>query len=464
MSAGAPHAPGAPRGGHSRGQADLARLAGPATVILLLAAYAVLWIVRWPSGDVGGVLGQFLGALGVLCLSLALVLITTLRWVDRWFDGIDRAAIWHRRLAIAGILLVAIHPLIASDDGGSALLPSWEGLSGPLATISLIGLAALGVWSVLPRWRSVLPRPGRALVQQALATTPGRLVQRHWGGYDRWRLVHRTTGLFLLAGALHGLIVGTMFGDPVLRWTYVGICVVGLGFYAYRETVAKLVHSLHDYTVRAVTPIADDLTEITLAPLGPAMRFTPGQFATIYLEARDGWHRHPFSIASAPDEGVIRVAVKALGDYTGQIADLVGPGMPAVIGGPYGRFDRRRGTRRQIWIGAGVGVAPFLSWVRALDDGFDDEVDFYYCATEPAPFADEILAIAAHHPTLRVHLVVSPRDPRLTPDDVLPALEDPHGATVFMCGPKPMLRQFAGAFRAAGVRRSRILHEHFDWR
>ena len=59
----------------------------------------------------------------------------------------------------------------------------------------------------------------------------------------------------------------------------------------------------------------------------------------VYLEAKDGWHRHPFTIASAPHEDVVRVTVKALGDYTSRLQELVEPGMPAVIGGPHGRFS-----------------------------------------------------------------------------------------------------------------------------
>ena len=54
----------------------------------------------------------------------------------------------------------------------------------------------------------------------------------------------------------------------------------------------------------------------------------------VYLEAKDGWHRHPFTISSAPHEDVLRVTVKALGDYTARLQELIEPGMPAVIGGP----------------------------------------------------------------------------------------------------------------------------------
>jgi predicted ferric reductase len=240
---------------------------------------------------------------------------------------------------------------------------------------------------------------------------------------------------------------------------------VGLAFYVYRELLADRFLSLHDYQVAGLRSPGPGLVELALAPVGRAMRFVAGQFAMIYLETKDGWHRHPFTISSAPHEEVVRVTVKALGDYTSQLHELVEPGMPAVIGGPHGRFDRRRGSDRQIWIAAGVGVAPFLSWIRALDGELEEEVDFFYTADGTAPFAGEILAVAERHPSLRVHLVDTSVEGRLTPTRVLEASGEPSAElTVYMCGPQPMLRLFEAELRRAGVRRSRIHREHFDWR
>jgi predicted ferric reductase len=44
----------------------------------------------------------------------------------------------------------------------------------------------------------------------------------------------------------------------------------------------------------------------------------------------------------------VRVTVKALGDYTARMQELVEPGMPAVVGGPHGHFAHWRRTDRQI--------------------------------------------------------------------------------------------------------------------
>jgi predicted ferric reductase len=195
------------------------------------------------------------------------------------------------------------------------------------------------------------------------------------------------------------------------------------------------------------------------------VNFVPGQFAMVYLEAKDGWHRHPFTISSAPREDVIRVTVKALGDYTSRLEQLVEPGMPAVIGGPHGRFNHHKGTGRQVWIAGGVGVAPFLSWLRALDGDLPDRVDFFYSADGEAPFADEIREIAHCHEQLHAHLIDTSSTGRLTPERVLTvAGDDLAGLSVFMCGPREMLRYFQTRLERAGVPARRIHREHFDWR
>jgi predicted ferric reductase len=437
-----------------------ARDVGPATVGTLAVGQAILWTVAQPAGEpAGSYAGQLLGAESILLLSIGLVLISTLPWVEEWFDGIDRAAIWHRRVAITGLFLLLPHILLSSNPKGTAL-------GGPLAVVGAVGMVALALWAILPRWRSVVPGPLRGIIVAARDAPGIRDVRGVFGGYERWRALHRTTGLFVAAAFLHGLLDGTPFGDaPVLRWSYVAVGAIGLGFYVYRELLARHFQSLHDYQVATVREIEPGLVEVALKPLGRGVDFVPGQFAIIYLEAKDGWHRHPFTISSAPHEGLLRVTVKALGDYTARLSELIEPGMPAVVGGPHGRFSHEKGTDHQVWIAGGIGVAPFLSWLRALDGHLPREVDFFYSAEGEAPFAQEIRAIADRYPTLRAHLIDTGIDGRLTAARVLAATDGDLGdLSVFMCGPQGMLRSFQIQLREAGVPARRIHREYFDWR
>jgi predicted ferric reductase len=440
----------------------LRRRIGPASIVLLVVADGILWAVARPPGEsTPSFVGQALGAEAMLLLSVGLVLISTLPWVESWFDGIDRAAIWHRRVAITGLALLVPHALLATNPDGTAL-------GGPLGAIGLIGLGALVAWSILPRWRSVVPRRLRGLVA-VLRRQPGvGLLQTLLGGYERWRALHRTTGVFVAAGFVHGALDATPFGpSPTLRYSYLITGGIGLAFYVYRELLARFFSSLHDYQVATVSGVGPGLVEIALVPIGRPMEFAPGQFAMLFLEAKDGWHRHPFTLASSPRERTLRIVVKALGDYTSRLPELVVPGMPAVIGGPYGRFSHLKGTHRQVWIAGGVGVTPFLSWLRHLDhETGDAQVDFFYTTSDgAAPFAEEIEEIASRHESLRAHLVDSSVEGRLTADRVLATVGgDPRSLSAFLCGPEPLVRGFQTQLRRAGVPARNIHREHFDWR
>ena len=89
---------------------------GPVAILALVAGYAAMWLAARPAGQPAvSYAGQFLGAEAVLLLSIGLVLISTLPWVETWFDGIDHAAIWHRRVALSGVILLVPHFLLSAN-------------------------------------------------------------------------------------------------------------------------------------------------------------------------------------------------------------------------------------------------------------------------------------------------------------------------------------------------------------
>ena len=73
------------------------------------------------------------------------------------------------------------------------------------------------------------------------------------------------------------------------------------------------------------------------------------------------------------------------------------------------------------WIAGGIGMTPFMSWIRSLDGAFDRDVDFCYSVRGPADavYRDEIEHAAQKHPSLRLHLVLSDVEGPLTADAVL---------------------------------------------
>jgi predicted ferric reductase len=176
---------------------------------------------------------------------------------------------------------------------------------------------------------------------------------------------------------------------------------------------------------------------------------------------------HPFTISSAPQEEVLRVTIKASGDFTRYLLDHLRAEMDAVVEGAYGMFDYKTGGQKQIWVAGGIGLTPFLSFLRDMDGSLAHDVDFFYTVRHPeeALFLDEIRATAQRTPRLKTHIRFSAVDGPLSVEEILKhvdgSLSDTH---VYLCGPLPMIQSFERRFLALGMPKGHIHYEEFNFR
>jgi predicted ferric reductase len=387
-----------------------------------------------------------LGVEAVLLFSCSLVLATLLTPIERAFGGLDRVATWHRRVAVAGLVVLVGHVALITSSPD----PYETSFGHALGDVALLGILFLSVWALAPRLRARRwPGPVRRLARI---------------GYQRWLTAHRLTGLFVAIAVVHGAIVDpTLRDSTLLLVVFVVIGGTGVVAYLYRELFARYVVPIYDYTVGAVDHLTPDVVAVRMRPAKQRLAFAAGQFVVVAFGGRSGWERHPFSVSSEPSRHDLEVTIKASGDYTSTLLERVRPGVPAKVAGPFGGFDYRHGGDPQAWIAGGIGVTPFLSWIRAIDGTLDREVHFFYSTAhaDEALHRDEVDAAAAAHPSLHVHHVASDTDGRLSAERVLRAL--PAGASpwVYMCGPAPMMRSLATGFRKAGIPRQHVRWEDF---
>jgi predicted ferric reductase len=428
-------------------------LVGPAIVIVLSVGYMVLWVVARPDDQTGlRYVGEMLGAEAVLMFSMALVLVTLIPAIESAFNGMDRVALWHKYLAVAGVVLMLVHPLFASSEPLPGLT-SLTVLGTGLGSLAQLGLLLLAVWALAPslsrmRWGA----PLKALARKS---------------YSKWLSAHRLMGLFVIAAVVHGALVDPVLEESTtLRIVYLTIGGVGIAAYLYRELLARHVIPVYDYTVSLATQLNDNTLDVRLAPTGDPLAYQPGQFLMVAFGGTFGWERHPFTIDSSPGDPYLEVTIKASGDYTSKLYDGLTPGVPAKVVGPFGRFDYRQGGNEQVWIAGGVGVTPFMSWIRSLDDDFHRTVEFWYSVEHEsdALFHDEIQAAAATYPTFHAHLAVTSKDGHLTARRAAGDLEVGRSTWVFMCGPPPMTAALEQGFESLGVPRDQVRFERFSIR
>jgi predicted ferric reductase len=114
-------------------------------------------------------------------------------------------------------------------------------------------------------------------------------------------------------------------------------------------------------------------------------------------------------------------------------------GDTAIVEGPYGRFHFEGSAQRQIWIGAGIGVTPFVARMQALAAQPDGRsVDFFHVTAEVDERALALLRADAQAAGVRLHLVVSRRgdtDSLFTGERLRAQVPDWLQADVWFCGP-----------------------------
>jgi predicted ferric reductase len=221
----------------------------------------------------------------------------------------------------------------------------------------------------------------------------------------------------------------------------------------------------HLYTVKTVRRLNEEVLEIALTPRRRRVAFVPGQFVFVTFYGDGIPHEaHPFTICTVPKQKEMALTVKVAGDFTDLLYRQLHSGMSAKVEGPYGRFDYRAGSRRQVWLAGGVGVVPFLSWARYMAHTHDQDhqITFYYCvhSRSDAVHYQEFARLAAQLDNLNVKLVCSEEKRHLRVADIGEVKDQ----DVFMCGPKRFTSDLERQFRERGVPGERIYFEDFEFR
>jgi predicted ferric reductase len=118
-------------------------------------------------------------------------------------------------------------------------------------------------------------------------------------------------------------------------------------------------------------------------------------------------------------------------------------------------------SRRQIWIGGGIGITPFLSMARSVSRGGGYDVDLYYCIAH----AGEAYFLEDLEEHVRVITVQEDRDGFLTADKIAETSGPLGGDTDYLlCGPPGMMQALRSQLQAAGVPAKRVHAEDFTFR
>lgn len=237
------------------------------------------------------------------------------------------------------------------------------------------------------------------------------------------------------------------------------------------------------WKVVKVVPENHDIN--TLHIEGSDEKFTrrkAGQFASLMVMNHDGWSEpHSFSIASAPEDSILRLTIKRVGKFTSAIPGLK-PGTPVKCMGPLGAFCKDIDLKPVIiMLAGGVGIAPFLSVLRHFKNiKAGNKVTLFWVnkGIEDVFSSDEIeaitkdLAVTAVYCFSRADNVqqyfrqeypgVYYEKGRLS-SDILKRFGITKDAAFYLCGPPPMMESALTELGSLGVDQSAVQQERFTW-
>lgn len=411
----------------------------------LVVLNVLLWIFFGPADNRSNtfliqVVAETFSSSAMILWATGIFLSNKPRFLEPYFGGLDRMYVVHKNINILALLLIVIHLIIVPTP-----------LSGPGVWIAWVTFPSILILVLL----TISPRV-------PLLSTFARLT------YDKWRNLHRYMGVLFMLGATHMLMVQPLIMTAPVVFTYVGtIIALGAASYLYKEFLWERLKKRAPYVVKNVKKLNGTVAEVTLHPSQAKVAHRAGQFLYVHFDSDKTLEEpHPFTISSAPHEEDLRLSIKASGDWTQHMHEHLKAGANAFVDGPYGEFNFKTGSQKQIWIAGGIGITPFMSWMRDFEaDSHNREIDFFYTTAVPeeALFMDEIEK-AQKHKGFQAHISHSARDGRLSVDKLIAASGDVAGKDIYMCGPAAMVEAFRQAFIGKGVPAGKIHYEEFNFR
>jgi predicted ferric reductase len=404
----------------------------------LLLGLSVLWVLANIGAPatrgffpVRHLMMQYTGVLGIGVMSVAMILATRPLWLEPYLGGLDKFYRLHKWLGIAALTVAIVHWLWANGPKwavGLGLMnrPQHRGDLGTLSAIQQFLREQRGVAELIGEWAfyAVVLLIALALIK--------------WFPYRLFAKTHKILAVAYLALVLHAVVlmefrywtepVGVVTG-VLMAGGVVSAIMVLFNLIGRRHQAHGTIESLEYYPEVRVLETAIRLDEDWRG-------HKAGQFAFVTFNPKEG--AHPFTLAHAwnPDDRREVFITKGLGDYTNLLPDLLRVGDRAKIEGPYGRFTFDDQNERQIWIGGGIGITPFIARMKHLSrTRREHDIDLYYTSSIFDTTVTNKLTADAEAANVRLHILIDDKDGRLDGARIRSENADWRSASVWFCGP-----------------------------
>ncbi len=419
-------------------------------ILGLLAILASLliplqWVISLTSNyDAIPLISQYIGIIALIGMSWTQLLATRIPGLETCFGGLDRIYVLHKWLGIGSIIAVILHNTFEPEIEG--LSNSWlsdfgSSLGGTSHDIFII-LAVITIITVIP--------------------------------YRLWFFTHKFMGLLYILSSLHFLLVPKPFAltDPLGIYTSV-FCTIGVLSYLYLLLPLSKLKKYPKYKVVDIEHHSQDTQKpsaysILMEPVNRGIKHKAGQFAFVRFNQSTLNQSHPFTISQASNKKrTLRFSIKAAGNYTKKLPKHIKVGSIAEIDGPYGHFTLNKSKKESIWIGAGIGITPFLACLQEVSDTDSQPIHLFYCVRNKsdAIHIEEIENKSSTLENISVHIIESSVSGKLTVEKIEALTQTTwKNIDIAFCGPKAMRKLLSEGFKEKGLAKSSFHYEEFEIR
>ncbi|MEN6482301.1 MAG: ferric reductase-like transmembrane domain-containing protein [Anaerolineaceae bacterium] len=343
---------------------------------------------------------------------LNFLLATRNKVLEKWFNGLDKVYVYHRYIAISTVGLLLVHVIL-----GEQLKTSDQ-----ITVSTVTGGLAMGLLVVLA---------GIAMFNKKLK-------------YEDWRFSHRLMLVAYIIGLYHTFVSSKynllqLSGLGIWVWFTAVIGVMSAFYIVFFYQKTKFVHKGR---VTKLTRLGSSIIEWEIT-LDSPIHFERGQFIFIKVFQK-GFEEapHPFSI-SGGTENKINLTTKVSGDFTKQVYDLLEVNTPVSIDGPYGFMDFNAGKQNQLWVAGGIGITPFMAYLRDNQVNQSIEMFYSYQGEDAGVYKDFLEEYQQKNKQFKVHLIDTSKMKFLSFEDY--TLKD--DTSIFMCGPEKMVKSYEKFFK-----------------
>lgn len=363
--------------------------------------------------------------------------------VERLFGGLDRIYRAHRSIGIGVLLMILVHYVVTPNFKGLALTSGLNEIAkdvGNYAFYGFVVLLLLSIVKTIPRTRIEFP-------------------------YQLWRWTHRLIGILFIMVAFHQTFIKRPYDGTAMLAIYLNVfAMLGTASYLYTQLLPWIRTRRYE-----VTEIErhEGATIVSARPLGWKLRARPGQFGFFRAGKAGLREPHPFTIAGLDEDGTVRFAIKPLGDFTRAVREGLEVGDRLRLEGGYGRFNHRRGGKKQIWLAGGIGVTPFLAMASRLKGDEGQDIQMIYCVRDKSEAIglDTFHRQAENLGNFSFLLHDSKTDGRLDAERLAAKSQiDPGEADLWFCGPPALRKAIESGLKAIGKKPKRVEFERFEFR